>query len=137
VPVNSVKELIALAKAKPGTLNYGAGGSGSTPHLAAELFKAMAGVDIMRINYKGQGAALNDLLGGQVQVMFAVAASVVPHVKSGKLKALAVTSAQPSALAPGLPTVAASGLPGFEAVSPFGVFAPAKTPTIIIHRLNQ
>jgi tripartite-type tricarboxylate transporter receptor subunit TctC len=136
VPVKSVKELIALTKAKPGELNYGSGGPGSTPHLAGELFKAMAGVNIVHIPYKGSGAALLDVIGGQVQLMFATAASAMPQVKGGKLRALAVTSAQPSALAPGLPPVAGS-LPGYEATLILGMFAPAKTPGTIINRLNQ
>jgi tripartite-type tricarboxylate transporter receptor subunit TctC len=102
-----------------------------------ELFKAMAGVDIVQISYKGNAAALNDLIAGQVQVMFATAATVAPHVKSGRLRALALTSAQPYPLAPVLPTVAASGLPGYESESLYGMFAPAKTPASIVKRLNQ
>ncbi len=135
--VNSVRELIALAKTKPGVLNYASGNSGSANHLAAELFKSMAGVDIVRITYKGTGAALNDVAAGQVQLMFPAIGSVAPHVKAGRLKALAVTSAEPSALAPGLPTVSASGLPGYEAVAMSGVFAPGKTPAPLIDRLNR
>ena len=135
--VKTVVELIAMAKAKPGSLGYASGGTGSTPHLAAELFKAMAGVDIVRIPYKGGGPALNDLLGGQVPLMFPVAAAALPHVKSGRLRALAVTSAQPTELTPGLPTVAASGLPGYESVSIQGLFAPAGTPAVLINRLNR
>ncbi|MBI3069160.1 MAG: tripartite tricarboxylate transporter substrate binding protein [Betaproteobacteria bacterium] len=137
LPAKSVKELIALAKARPGELNYGSGATGATPHLAAELFKTMAGVDIVRINYKSTGQALNDLIAGQVQLMFSSAAAGLMHVKSGRLRALAVTSAQPSALFPGMPTVAAAGLPGYESASIFAVFAPAKTPAALIHRLNQ
>ena len=137
LPVRNVKELIALAKAKPGALNYATAGTGSSTHLAAELFKAMANINIVRINYKGPGAAITDLLSGQVQIMIATAASVAPHIKSGKLRAVAVGSAKPSALAPGLTTIAASGLPGYQAESPFGIFAPAKTPAPVIHRLNQ
>ena len=135
--VNSVRELIALTKAKPGVLNYASGNSGSANHLAAELFKSMAGVDIVRITYKGTGPALNDVAAGQVQLMFPAIGSVAPHVKAGRLKALAVTSAEPSALAPGLPTVSASGLPGYEAVAMSGVFAPGKTPAPLIDRLNR
>jgi tripartite-type tricarboxylate transporter receptor subunit TctC len=134
---NSVRELIALAKARPGELNYGSGGSGSTPHLAAELFKAMAGVNIMRIPYKGTGPAFIDLMAGRLHVMFPSATSAAPNIKSGKVRALAVGSVEPSELAPGVPTVAASGLPGYESVSIFGVFAPAKTPEAIIKRLNM
>ena len=135
--VNSLGELIALAKARPGELNYGSSSAGSANHLAAELFKAMAGVSIVRIPYKGAGPALSAMLAGQVQLMFAGPGAVAPHVKTGRLKALAVTTAQPSALTPGLPTVAASGLPGFEASSLAGIFAPAKTPAMLATRLNQ
>jgi tripartite-type tricarboxylate transporter receptor subunit TctC len=137
LPVTSVKELIALARAKPGALNYGSGGTGSSIHLAVELFKQMAGVDITRIAYKGAGPALNDLLGGQVQMMFATAGSVTPHVRSGRLRALAVTSPQPSALAPGLPTVAASGVPGYEMEAIYALVAPLNTPAPIIKQLNR
>jgi len=135
--VHSVKELIALAKAKPGELNYAMGSVGSANHLAAELFKAMAGVNMMGIGYRGNGPAVTALISGQVQLMFATASSIVPHVKSGRLRALAVASAQPSALVPDLPTVAASGLPGYESTSTTGFFAPAKTPSAIIDRLNR
>ncbi|MSQ73692.1 MAG: tripartite tricarboxylate transporter substrate binding protein [Betaproteobacteria bacterium] len=137
VPVKLVKELIALAKARPGELNYASGNSGSIPHLAAELFKAMAGVNIVHIPYNGSGPALNGLIGGQVHLMISAAGPLTPHVKSGRLKALAVTSATPSALAPGLPTVAASGLPGYESASMTGIFAPVNTPETLINRLNQ
>ena len=137
LPVKSVKELIALAKARPGELNYGSSSTGSSPHLAAELFNMMAGVKIVRVPFKGSGPAVISLLGGQVQLMFATAGSVAPHVKSGRLRALAVASLQPSALAPGLPTIAASGVPGYEAVAFEGMFVPAKTPVAIIDRLNQ
>jgi tripartite-type tricarboxylate transporter receptor subunit TctC len=137
VPANTVKELIALAKAKPGSLNYASASSGSASHLAGELFKAMTATDIMRINYKGNGPAVLDLLGGRVQVMFVNAATVTPSIKSGKLKALAVASNAPSALAPNVPTVSAAGVPGYEASSKIGMFAPARTPDAIIKRLNQ
>jgi len=137
VPVRSVQDLIALARTKPGVLNYGSSSTGSTQHLAAELFKVMARVSIVRIPYKGSGPALNAVIAGHVQVMFPSAGSAAPHVRSGRLSALAVTTARPSALAPGLPTVAASGLPGYESSSPFGIFAPARTPTAIVNRLNQ
>jgi len=136
VAVNSVQALIALAKTKPGELNYGSGATGSTSHLGAELFKAMAGVNIVRIPYKGAGPAVNGLIGGQVQMMVASSSSVAPHIKSGRLKALAVTSLQPSEMFPDLPTVSASGLPGFDAASMIGMFAPAKTPTAIVNRLH-
>ena len=137
LPVKSVKELIALAKAKPGELNYAAGSIGSTPHLAAELFNSMAGVNIVRINYKGTGPALNDLIAGQVQMMFPASGGVAPHIRSGRLRALAVTGPQPSALFSRLPTVSASGLPGYESVGMTGLVAPAGTPAAIIRRLNQ
>lgn len=135
--VKSVADLIALAKARPGTLGYASGGTGSTPHMAAELFKAMAGVEIVRIPYKGGGPALNDLLGGQVPLMFPVIAAAMPHVRSGRLRALAVTSAQPTELAPGLPTVASAGLPGYESVSIQGLFAPAGTAPALIRALYR
>jgi tripartite-type tricarboxylate transporter receptor subunit TctC len=133
---NSIKELIALAKASPGAINYGSGPNGSSNHLAAELFKFMAGVNITRITYQGTAPALNGVLGGHVQLMFSTTAGGWAHVKSGKLRALAVTSAEPTVLAPGLPTVAASGLPGYESTAVFGFFAPAGTPDIPIRRLN-
>lgn len=136
LPVRSVKELIALAKNNPGQLNYGSGGTGSATQIATELFKSMAGVRIEHIPYKGNGVAINNLIAGEVQVMFATPAETVPQVKAGKLIALAVTSAEPSVLLPGLPTVASSGLPGYEAVSIFGVFSPAKTPREVVNRLN-
>lgn len=136
VPVKSIKELIAFAKSRPGQLNYASAGVGSPIMLAAELFKSMAGVDIVGVPYKGSGPALNDLLGGQVQLMFASPTSVMPHVKSGRLRALAVTSPTPSALIPGLPTVASS-LSGYQSAGITAMFAPAKTPEAIIKRLNQ
>ena len=137
LPVKSIRELIDLAKARPGELNYGSAGPGSITQIATELFKAMAGINIVHIPYRGSAPALNDLLGGQLQLIFSTAGAVAPHIKSGKLRALAVTSAQPSSLLPGLPTVAAAGLPGYEWETISGMFAPRKTPTIIIRRLNQ
>ncbi len=137
VPAKTVSELIALAKAKPGQLNYGSGGVGGSPHLAGELFKSMAGVNIVRVGYKGGGPAVNDLLGGQLQLMFASSASVGPYISSGRLRAIAVTSPQPSALAPGLPTVAASGLPGFETQGIYAMFAPQGTPRAVIDQVQQ
>ena len=133
--VDSVKDLIGLLKAKPGQYNYASGSTGSPTHLAAELFKSMAGVELVRIPFKGTGPAINALLGGQVHVMIVSSSSVMPHVRAGKLKALAVSSAQPTALAPGLPTVSATGLPGFEALSYFGVFAPGRTPVAVVTKL--
>jgi len=137
VSARSVKELITLAKARPGQLNYGSGSIGSGAHLAAELFNSMAGVDIARIPFKGAGQAVTALLGGELQVMFPVLGSVLPHIKSRKLVALAATSAKPSALFPDLPTVAASGLQGYESGSLFGILLPGKTPKPIISRLNR
>ena len=136
LPVRSVKALIALAKAKAGELNYSSGQSGASSHIAGELFKAMASVNIVRVAYKGQGPAMLSLITGEAQLSFPNAASATPFMKSGKVRALAVTSAQPSALAPGLPTVAASGLPGYESKAMLGMFAPARTPAPIIDRLN-
>lgn len=137
MPVKSAKELIALARAKPGELNYGSGSAGSSSHLAAELFNAMGNVNIVRIPYKGVGPALLGLLGGHVQVMFPSASSALPYVKTNKVRALAIASAKPSALAPGLPTVAAAGLAGYEADTPLGVLVPAGTPPRVVERLNQ
>ncbi len=137
LPVNSVKALIALAKARPGELNYASAGPASGSHLAGELFKSLAGVNIVHIPFKGAGPAMIGLLGGQIQLIFASAPSAAPNMKSGKMRALAVTGAEPSALVPGLPTVAASGLPGYEAVQIYAMLAPAKTPVAIINRLNQ
>jgi len=136
LPAKSVKELIALAKARPGELNYAMGSIGSANHLAAELFKSMAGVDMMGIGYRGNGPAVAGLVANQVQLMFATASSVVPLIKSGRLRALGVASAQPSVLVPDLPTIAASGVPGYESISTTALFAPAKTPRAIIDRLN-
>ena len=136
VPAKSVRELIDLAKTKPGVLNYGSPTLGSPTHLASEMFKALAGVDITRVNYKGSSPALNALIGGEVQVMFVASASVAPHVSSGKLRALGVTSAQPSALVPGVPPIAAT-VPKYEMGGVTGMFAPAKTPAAIIARLNS
>ena len=137
LPAKSVRELVALAKAKPGDLNYASGNAGTSNHLAAELFKSMAGVNITRIPYKGGAPAISDLVGGQVQLMFGASLAVAQHVQSGRLRALAVTSAKPSALAPGLPTVAEAGVPGYASVAIFGVLAPAKTPPSLIERLNR
>lgn len=137
LPVNSVKELIAAAKAAPGDINYASGPIGASNHIAAELFKALAGVNLTRIGYKGGGPAINDLLAGQVKVMFATAGSMLAHVKAGRLKGIAVTSAQPTALVPGLPTVAASGVPGYAAEAIYGIWVPAKTPAAIQRRLHD
>ncbi len=133
----SVSELIGLAKAKPGSLNFASSSVGSSNHLAAELFKTMAGINIVHVPYRGTGPALIALIAAEVHLMFPSAGGAMPHVRSGKLRGLAVTSAQPSALAPGLPTVAASGLQGYESTTIYAMFVPAKTPATIINRLNQ
>jgi tripartite-type tricarboxylate transporter receptor subunit TctC len=137
MPVKNVKELIALAKSKPGALSYSSGNTGSPNHLAGELFKSMAGVDIVRIPYKAGAQETTDLIAGQVHMAFSPTGSVMVHVKSGKLRLLGVASSQPSALAPGAPTISASGLPGYEMGSIHAVFAPTGTPAPIINRLNQ
>ena len=137
LPVKTMAELIAHAKARPGQLNYGTAGNGSTTHLATELFKSMAQVDIVHVPYKGVAPAVADLLGGQVQLMAGDLSTLMPQVKAGKLRALAVTGAKRSALAPELPTVAEGGVAGFEASGWFGVLAPAATPRALIERLNQ
>jgi tripartite-type tricarboxylate transporter receptor subunit TctC len=137
LPAKSIKELIALAKARPGLLNYGSGNPGSPSHLASELFKSMAGVNIVAVPYKSTPQAMTALMSGEVQLTIVDAGLTAPQVKAGRLRALAVTSAEPSPLTPGLPTVAAAGLPGYEAVNMVGVFAPAKTPASVIARLNQ
>ena len=136
VPVKSVKELIAFAKARPGELNYSSGSPGSTYHLAVELFKTMAGINMVHVVYKGGAPAVTSLVGGETQVTIHDAGFVTPHVKSGRLRALAVTSSTPSALVPGVPTLA-SVVPGYEAVGATGMWAPAKTPTSVITRINQ
>ena len=137
VPVKSVKELIALAKARPRELNYASGAPGSTAHLAAELFRTMAGIAMVWVPYKDNGPGMMSMIAGETQVMFKDAAGVEPQMKAGRVRALAVTSAQPSALFPGLPTVAAAGVPGYEALTIDAVLVPAKTPATIINRLNQ
>jgi tripartite-type tricarboxylate transporter receptor subunit TctC len=137
LPVKSVKDLIALAKARPGQLNYATGGSGAAAHLSAELFKSMARIDMERVIYKGTGPGVTALIGGEVQVMFPAAGAVAHYLQSGRLRALGVTSTRPSVLAPGVPTIAASGLPGFDAASTYGIFAPARTPDAVVRRLNQ
>ena len=137
LPVKSVGELIALAKARPGVINCASGTKGSTTYVSAELFNAMAAVDIVRIPYKGAGQALSEVVGGQVDMIVITASSGMPYVRSGRLRALAVASAKRSALAPGVPTAAEAGLPDFETGTVHGLFAPARTPEPIIVRLNQ
>ena len=137
VPAVSVKELIAAAKARPGVLNYANSGSGTTSHLASELFKKMAGVDIVAITYRGGGPAVIDLISGQVQIYFSTIPSALQHVNAGKLRALAVTSLKRVPEIPTIPTVDEAGLPGFEVVAWFGLFAPTGVPSTIITKLNE
>ena len=136
LPVKSVKELIDFAKAKPSYLNFASGSTGSTGHLAGELFNALAGVQMVHIPYKGGAPAMADLLAGQVQLMFDNLANALPQVKAGKLRALAVTTAQRSAFAPDLPTLAEAGVPGFDLTTWFGIFLPGNAPRDIVLRLN-
>ncbi len=137
LPVKSVRDLIGLAKAKPGELNYASVGTASGSHLSAELFRTMAGINITRIQYKGSAPALNDLLGGHTQLTFGTAGSTAPHARSGRLKALAVSTAQPSEVFPGLPTIAGSGVPGYEFRNTYSVFAPLGTPSTVVNLLHQ
>ncbi len=138
LPVKSVNELIALAKARPGELNYGAGAIGAATHLASELFKVMAGVDIVHVPYKSTGGAVTPLLSGQLQLMFGTTGAVTTHIRSGRVRALAVSTAQPSVLAPGLPTIAAAAnLPGYESAATAGIFAPAGISQTLIKRLHE
>jgi tripartite-type tricarboxylate transporter receptor subunit TctC len=136
VRAQSVKELIALAKAQPGELSFASAGNGSSQHLAGELFKSMAGIDITHVAYKGSTPAIADLLGGQVSLMFDVMPTVIGHVKAGKLKAIAAAGAKRSPLLPEIPTVAEAGLAGYEAHSWYGIAAPAKTPPALIDKLH-
>jgi tripartite-type tricarboxylate transporter receptor subunit TctC len=136
LPAKSVADLIALAKAKPGTIPYASGGNGSGPHLAMELFKSMAGVDLLHIPYKGTAPALNDLVGGQVQVMISVTVSAMPMIKSGLLRALAVTGSQRSPGLPEVPTIAESGVPNYQFTTWYGIQVPAHTPADIVMKLN-
>ena len=135
--VATVAELIAHARRNPGKVSFGSSGIGAASHLAGELFKAMAGVDMLHVPYKGTGQALTDLLGGQIDVMFAPAETVMQQVQAGRLRALAVTSARRATALPALPTAAESGLPGYEAIGWFGLLAPAKTPPAIVARISS
>ena len=136
LPSKNVREFIAYAKANPGKLNFGSGSTGSAGHLAGELFKTMAGVDMTHVPYKGAGPAMQDLVAGQIQLMFDNLASSLGQIRAGKVRALAVTTAKRTSLAPDLPTIAESGLPGFDINTWFGVFVPAKTPQPIVDRLH-
>lgn len=136
VPAKNIRELIALAKAQPGKLNYASAGNGVANHLAGELFKQMAGVDIVHVPYKGAPQAVTDVLAGHMNMMFNSVAPIVAHIKSGKIRVLGIASLQRSPQLPDVPTIHESGVPGFEAVNWFGMFAPAKTPRPIINRVN-
>jgi tripartite-type tricarboxylate transporter receptor subunit TctC len=137
LPVKSVRELIDLAKARAGKLNYASAGPGSPNHLGMELFKAMTGTDMVHVPYKGAAPGITDLLAGQVQLMFNPMPPLLPHVQSGKLRALGVGSSGRSPAAPDIPTVAEAGVPGFEYVLWYGAFVPAKTPRAIVEKLSQ
>jgi tripartite-type tricarboxylate transporter receptor subunit TctC len=136
VPAQDVKELVDYARKNPGKLTFGSSGTGAASHLSAELFKSLAGIEMLHVPYKGTGQAVTDLLAGQIDVMFAPAQTVMPHVQAGKLRALAVTSAKRFSIFPDLPTVAESGLPGYAAVGWFGLLAPAKTPSAIVGKIS-
>lgn len=137
LPVRSAKELIALAKAKPGALNYGSAGNGSVGHLAGEQLAALAGIKIVHIPYKGSSLALTDLLAGQLQLMVENLPTVLPHIKAGKIRALAVGTRQRSALVPELPPLDEAGVPGYEASTASGVLGPARMPAAVVSRLNR
>ena len=136
LPVKTTRELIVLARSRPGQLNYAAGGGGSTPHIAAELFKHLAKVDILRVNYKGSGPSMVGLLTGEVQLMFAALGPAVPHISSGKMKALAVTTPRRTKLRPDLPTIS-EVVPGYQSEAAIGFFVPRKTPPAVVAFLNR
>jgi len=137
LPVKNLKEFIALAKSQPGRLNYGTSGNGSVAHLSTEYLKSLAGIDLVHVPYKGSSLALTDALAGQLQVMFDNLPVVQPHINTGKLRLMGVGTQQRSALIPGAPTIAESGVPGFEASTAFGVMAPARIPAAAVNRLSQ
>jgi tripartite-type tricarboxylate transporter receptor subunit TctC len=137
IPVRSVKDLVALARAQPGKLNFASTGNGTSQHLSAELFKTLAGVEMVHVPYKGTAPALTELLAGQVDLAFDNMPALIPHIKSGKLRALAVTPAKRSATMPELPTIAEAGLPGYDASVWFGTLVPAGTPRTIVQRLHD
>jgi tripartite-type tricarboxylate transporter receptor subunit TctC len=136
-PVKSIKDLIALAKARPGQINFATGGIGSSPHMSMELFKSMTKIDMVPIHYKGDGAAIIDVVGGQVPMLTSSMSALMPYVKSGKMRGIAVTGLKRSTVAPEFPTIAESGLPGFEVITWFGILAPAATPKEVVNRLNS
>ena len=137
VPVKTVKELVALAKAEPGKLNYASAGNGAANHLAMELFKSMAGVDLTHVPYKGAPQAITDLIGGSVNLMFNSIPPVRQHIKAGRLRLIAVSSTKRSPQLPDVPTVSEAGVPGYESITWFGLLAPAKTPPAIVARLHR
>jgi tripartite-type tricarboxylate transporter receptor subunit TctC len=137
VPAQSVQDLIALAKSKPGQVNFASAGSGGPTHMAGEMLKAMARIDIVHVPYKGNAGALNDLLGGRVQMFFSNLLTALPHARAGKLRAIAVTTPKRSAQAPELPTIAEAGVPGYDMTNWVGTFAPALTPRAIVMKLNR
>ena len=136
LPVSNVRELVALFKANPAKYSYGSGGNGSSAHLSAELFKSMAGVDVVHVPYKGASPALTDVIAGRVVMFIGNLPPAMPHIKSGNVKALAVTTAQRSPLVPDVPTLAESGMPGFETVAWFGLFAPTGTPKAVVDKMQ-
>lgn len=137
IPVRSVKELVVLARARPGELNYGTAGSGSASHMAMELFLSMAKIKMTHVPYKGTGPALTDLLGGHLSLMFDVIMTSLPHMQSGKLRTVGVSSLERSPITPNVPTIAESGYPGYEALVWFGLFAPAGTPSDVVRRIQE
>ena len=137
VPVKSLNELIALAKARPGQLNFATGGIGSSPHMSMELFKSTVKLDMVPIHYKGDGAAIIDVIGGQVPMLTSSISALLPYVRSGKMRGIAVTSLKRSTVAPDFPTIAESGLPNFEVITWFGILVPAATPKDVVSKLNS
>lgn len=137
VAANTVKDFIALARSRPGQLNYASGGNGTAPHLAGELLKSSTGIDLVHVPYKGGGPAVTAIVGGEVTVLFSSLPTTLPHVNAGKLKMLAISSAKRSPVVPSLPTLAESGVPDFEVINWYGLLAPARTPRRIIDRLND
>ena len=135
-PVTSIKELITLAKARPGQINFATGGIGSSPHMSMELFKSTTKIDMVPVHYKGDGAAIIDVIGGQVPMLTSSMSALMPYVKSGKMRGVATTGLKRSPVAPEFPTIAESGLPGFEVITWFGILAPAATPKDIVNKLN-